>query len=191
MYSVKNVFWKFQETFFKNNCDWAYFLQSSRLLACNFTKNELLHKSFQGFFSGYQNILFPEQFVMGHSWQRVPNTSYVMKNPLYWLPTFLKFCPILSICCFQPSPPAIFDFLFLWLSGWSCHICVSHSYMQRYTQHTLALTHPYKCLLTPPVMCSRQLSVLHWIIHWYQKIIFHNVFSFKKLLSCKKCKSVH
>ena len=31
-------------------------------------------------------------------------------------------------------------------------------------------------------MCSQQLSVLHWIIHWYQKITFHNVFSFKKLL---------
>ena len=25
LYSVKNVFWKFQEKFFKNNCDRAYF----------------------------------------------------------------------------------------------------------------------------------------------------------------------
>ena len=66
MYSVKNVFWKFQEKFFKNNCDWAYFLYSSRLLACNFTKNELLHKLFQGFFLNYQNIFFPEQLFMGH-----------------------------------------------------------------------------------------------------------------------------
>ena len=115
MYSVKNVFWEFQEKFFKNNCDWAYFLQSSRLLACNFTKNELLHTLFQGFFSGYQNILFPEQFVMVHSWQRVPNTSYVMKTPLYWLPTFLKFCPTLFLmsCFFEwMGDRATFDVLF-------------------------------------------------------------------------------
>ena len=88
MYSVKNVFWKFQEKFFKNNCDWAYFLQSSRLLACNFTKNELLHKSFQGFFLDYQNILFPEQLFMGHSWQRVPNIPYAMKTPYIAYPPF-------------------------------------------------------------------------------------------------------
>ena len=23
-------------------------------------------------------------------------------------------------------------------------------------------------------MCTQQLSVLHWIIHWYQKFTFHN-----------------
>ena len=61
---------------------------------------------------------------------------------------------------------------------------VFHTYTQRYTAYsgTNRLTHPYKCILTPPAMCSQQLSVLHWIIHWYQKITFHNVFSFKKLL---------
>ena len=129
--------------------------------------------------------------------QRVPNTSYVMKNPLILTSHLFEILSNSSICCFQPSPPAIFDFLFLWLNGWSCHIwcaislAVFHTHTCKDTQHTLALTHPYKCLLTPPVTCSRQLSVLHWIIHWYQKIIFHNVFSFKKLLSCRKCKSVH
>ena len=168
MYSVKNVFWKFQEKFFKNNCDWAYFLQSSRLLACNFTKNELLHKSFQGFFLDYQNILFPEQLFMGHSWQRVPNTPCIMKTPLYCLPTLSN--P--STCCFQPSPPAIFDVLFLWLNGWPCHIwcaislAVFHTHTHKDTQHTLGLTHPYKCILTPPSISSQQLSVLRWIIHW-------------------------
>ena len=92
MYSMKNVFWKFQAKFFKNNCDWAQFLQSSRLLACNFTKNELLHKYFKGFFIEYQNILFPEQLFTGHSWQRVPNTPYVMTTPEYGLPNlFLNF----------------------------------------------------------------------------------------------------
>ena len=48
---------------------------------------------------------------------------------------------------------------------------VFHTYTQRYTAYsgTNRLTHPYKCILTPPAMCSQQLSVLHWIIHWYQK----------------------
>ena len=105
MYSMKNVFWKFQEKFFKNNCDWAYFLQ---LLACNFTKNELLHKSFQRFFLDYQNILFPEKLFMGHSWQRVPNTPYVMKTPLYCLPTFLKFCPAPLSVTSNLHPPCYF-----------------------------------------------------------------------------------
>ena len=48
-----------------------------------------------------------------------------------------------------------------------------------------------KYILTPPVMYSEQLSVLHWIIQWYQKITFHNVFSFKKILTCRKYISVH
>ena len=100
-------------------------MQSSRLLACNFTKNELLHKSFQGFFLDYQNILFPEQLFMGHSWQRVSNTAYVLKNPLYCLPTFFKFCPTPLSVASNFQPPAIFHVLFLWLNGWPCRIwCV-------------------------------------------------------------------
>ena len=68
-------------------------------------------------------------------------------------------------------------------------LCVWHTYTQRYTAHswTNRLTYPYKCILTPPALCSQQLSVLHWLIHWYQKITFHNVFSFRKLLTCTKC----
>ena len=126
MYSVKILFWKFQAKFFKNNCDWAHFLKSSRLLSCNFIKNQLLQKSFQGFFLEYQNILFPEQLFMGHSWHRIRNTPYVMKTPLNCLPHFFKILFNLSF----PLPPtftftAIFDVLFLWLNGWLCHIlCV-------------------------------------------------------------------
>ena len=52
------------------------------------------------------------------------------------------------------------------------------------------LTHLYNYILTPLVMCSQQLLLLHWmikwIIHWYQKFTFHNVFSFQKLFACKK-----
>ena len=54
--------------------------------------------------------------------------------------------------------------------------------------HTLAnrLRHPYKFLLTPPVICSQQLSVLHWT--YYLLILkiyfteFHNAFSKAKHL---------
>ena len=57
----------------------------------------------------------------------------------------------------------------------------------RYTAHAGAnrLTHPYKYIVTQYSMCSQRLSVLHWVIHWYQKFTFHNVSSFQKLLTCK------
>ena len=59
---------------------------------------------------------------MGHSWHRVSNSPCVMKS-LLLLPT-----PPIYILS-NPSPPspptftstAIFDVLFLWLNGWSCH----------------------------------------------------------------------
>ena len=40
-----------------------------------------------------------------------------------------------------------------------------HTHTQRYTAHSGAsrLTHPYKYILTPPVMCSQQLSLLQWM----------------------------
>ena len=47
-----------------------------------------------------------------------------------------------------------------------------HTHKQRHTTHTRVkrLTHPYKYILTPPVMCSQQLLVFHWIYNcWYQK----------------------
>ena len=45
--------------------------------------------------------------------------------------------------------------------------CVSHTYKQRYTAYsgTNRLTHPYKFIVTPNVMCPQQLSVLHWVNH--------------------------
>ena len=123
MHSAKMVFSKFQAKFFKNTCGWAHFLQSSRLLACNFTKNELFHKFFQGFFLDYQNILFTEQLFMGHSWQRAPNTLHVMKTPLYCLLHLFKI--LFNLSSLLPptfTSTAIFDVLFLWLKRWLCHI---------------------------------------------------------------------
>ena len=46
-----------------------------------------------------------------------------------------------------------------------CSVLISPTHKQGHTAHTGAnrLTHPYKYILTPPVMCSQQLSVLHWM----------------------------
>ena len=130
-----------------------------------------------------------------------------MKTPLYCLHPPILF-QILS------NPTALSVALFLWMSGWLCHIwfvnllndtmdlhmstlgtlvlrdpavcfmkqsieftevwliiCFFAStliwyhtskHKQRHTacSEVNRLTHPYKCILTPPVMCSQQLSVL-------------------------------
>ena len=93
MYSVKKVLWKF-------------------------TKNELLHKSFQVFSKHH----FPEQLFMGHSLQRIPNTLYVMNSPQYSLPHLFQilFNPS-SLLPLTFTSTAIFDILFLWLNVWSSH----------------------------------------------------------------------
>ena len=50
-------------------------------------------------------------------------------------------------------------------------------------------THPNKYTLTPPVMCSHQLSVLHWINDSLKSNIyitdFHSVLASQKLLTCR------
>ena len=53
---------------------------------------------------------------------------------------------------------------------------------QRHTVHSGAnrVTHPYKHILKPPVMCSQKLSILYGI---YTE--FHNVFAFQKLVTCR------
>ena len=121
---MKNVLLKFQAKLFKNNCDCAHFLWDYRLLACNFTKIKLLQKYFQGFFLDYQSIYFPEQLFMGHSWQKVSNSPYVMKTLLYCLSHQILSKPSFLLPSTFTST-SIFNVLFLWLNGWSCHIgCV-------------------------------------------------------------------
>ena len=64
----------------------------------------------------------------------------------------------------------------------------TYKYKHTNTYSTLRvnrLTHPYKYTLIPPVMCTQQLSILHRIMHWYQKFAFHNFFTFQKLLTCQ------
>ena len=57
-----------------------------------------------------------------------------------------------------------------------------------FTKHTAhsgegRLTHPYKYIFTPPVMCLQQLPLLHqiikWTILWYQNLLFTMPFLFK------------
>ena len=94
----------------------------STFLACNFTKDELLQKSFQGFFLDYRSILFAEKHFMGHSWQRVPNIP-CYEDPLYWL--YHRFKTLSKPSFLLPptfTSTAIFYVLFLWVNGPSCHI---------------------------------------------------------------------
>ena len=63
----------------------------------------------------------------------------------------------------------------------------SHTRAHKPTSHTGAkrLTHPYKYILTLPVMCWQQLSVLHWINNLLTSKLyvaeFHNLYAFQKL----------
>ena len=97
----KRCFGNFKKNYSKKPVIELVFLLSSSFLVSNFTKTELLYKSFQGFFLGYQFILLPVHVFMAHSWKRVPNSFYIMKSPLYSLPHLLK---ILSNPSFL-SPP--------------------------------------------------------------------------------------
>ena len=146
-----------------------------------------------------------------------------------------------------PIPTTLSIVLFLWLNGWSCHLCCAillnimdlhmlslgtlvsegpsckfyatrrqvywglkhmvfcwysdlisqnhkhtKTHTQRHTAHPRAsrLTHPYKYLHHLFCAHSSYLYYTEWLIHWYQKFIFHNVFSLKKLFTCKSHISV-
>ena len=65
----------------------------------------------------------------------------------------------------------------------------THIHTQRHKAHSEAsrlihpLIHPYKYIFKfiPPVMSfSSYLYYIEWLIHWYEKFTFHNVFSFQK-----------
>ena len=70
---------------------------------------------------------------------------------------------------------------------------ISHTQTHTSNSGACRLTHSYKCIFTLPVFCSQLVPLLHsmikWIIHWYQKITFHNVVSFQKFI-CKSHISV-
>ena len=60
----------------------------------------------------------------------------------------------------------------------------THKDTQRHTVHIVAngLTHPFKYILTPPVTCLQQVSVLYWInnslMSKFNFTEFHDVFAF-------------
>ena len=70
--------------------------------------------------------------------------------------------------------------VFCWYSGLISH-AHKHTYIQRHIAHSGAnvLTHPYKYIFTPTVMCSQQLSLLHWMKNsLISKIYFLQCLSF-------------
>ena len=74
-----------------------------------------------------------------------------------------------------------FKFTEVWLIMWfiTSTLILYHTH----TKHTWVnrLTHSDKYILTSPVMCSQQLSLLHWIICWYQKFTLQNEFTMSLL----------
>ena len=68
-------------------------------------------------------------------------------------------------------------------------MCFTHTHLHTHTGVN-TLTHPYKYILTPPVMCSQQQFLLHWINNLpISKFTLHNsimpCFS-KIILNCKQ-----
>ena len=84
--------------------------------------------------------------------------------PILPTPTFFNVVyPLLFLLVYNLHPHCPFD-CFVSLAGilvlWS-----DITHMQTHTTHSESnrLTQPYKYILTPPAMCSQQLSVLHWM----------------------------
>ena len=99
-----------------------------------------------------------------HSWRRVRNPSLIYEDPLYCL---FKFCFIQQGIKFTEvwHITGFFASTLIWY----------HTHKQRHATHTRAkrLTHSYKYILEPPLMCSQQLFVFHWINNcwclWFSK----------------------
>ena len=85
-----------------------------------------------------------------HNWQRGPN------QPISWRPLYATMCQVYS--CLTHNV------VFCWYSDLILHTH-NHIHTQRHTDHSGAsrLTHPYKYMFTPPIMCSQQLSLFHWM----------------------------
>ena len=82
---------------------------------------------------------------------------------------------------------ATFDVLFylmtIWIYKWSTH---KHTQLNQGPAdwHTYINTYNYTTcyVLTAATFIT---LMIKWIIHWYQKFTFHNVFPFQKLFTCK------
>ena len=69
------------------------------------------------------------------------------------------------------------------------------SHTKTHTTHSGAsrLTHTHIKMYLHHLLCAHSSYLLYytkWIIHWYQKFTFHNVFSFQNLFTCKSHVSI-
>ena len=143
-----------------------------------------------------------------------------MKNSLYFLAPLLEILSTPLPHHLQPWPPLLF-LLSCFLAEWVGHCTTfdvslndiinlhiwyliwfgithihTHTHKHTHKPHTAhpranRLTHPATYILTPPVIWSQHLSVLHSIIQYlYQKFTFHKVFTISKLLTYRSHISV-
>ena len=105
------------------------------------------------------NLPLKFNFLNKHSWQRGPNP------PVSSTPSFFKFCP----------------------SIWY-HIH-TNTHPHKHTQHTQGPLdwHTHINIYLPHLLRAHSSYLYYnaWIIHWYQKFTFHNVFSVQTLFTCK------
>ena len=77
---------------------------------------------------------------------------------------------------------------FCWYSNLISHIHKCR-HIHKDTQHTKGPVdlHTHVNIYLHYLLCahSSYLYYTEWIIHWYQKITFHDVFSFQQLFTCK------
>ena len=96
-------------------------------------------------------------------WLLIPLFYKDPPPPLYCLHQLFSMLstPSSSFWSTTSTPTALLIVLFLWLEYFWSDI----THMQTHTTHSESnrLTQPYKYILTPPAMCSQQLSVLHWM----------------------------
>ena len=127
--------------------------------------------------------LFPFNYVSkyfklykSHSWQRGPNHPVLWRHSLYCL----------------PSPPYS-NTMWFFASTLIWYHTQTHTHTHTHTQRHNTLrgqctdTHQHKYIFTPPVMCSQQLSLLHWMNNsLISKIYFPQCLFFSKIIDLQK-----
>ena len=110
-------------------------------------------------------------------------STLVLEGPVCFMQQGIKFTKVWDVMCF-------FSNTLIWCNTPTHPHCHAHTQTETHTKHDPRdwINHT-KYILMPSVMCSQQLSVLHWMNNLETSKIyiteFHNIFAFQTLLTCK------
>ena len=115
-----------------------------------------------------------------HSWQR-GHSPHIL-----WRPPYIAYCPLFQILS-TPIMSSTCGFLLV------LQVDITHIYKHththtKHTAHSEAVDlHNHLNIYLLHWLCahSSYLYCIEWVIYWYQKITFHNVFSFQELFIYK------